>query len=93
MLGARVTSEEEAPTVIHAHSRAADDDTAETENKQVVLTRETRQVVRHVKARQQRLQRAMLVGSQRALGALSWVGLCVVLLLSLGAIALRTAGW
>jgi hypothetical protein len=93
MLGARSTSDEDEPTVIRAHSSAAEDDAAENENRSAVLTRETRRVVRHVKARQQRLQRAMLVGNQRALGALSWVGLCLVLLLSVGAVVLRTAGW
>jgi hypothetical protein len=93
MLGARASSDEEEPTVIHAHGLAAKEDTTEAENRRAVLTHETRRAVRHVKARQQRLQRAMLEGSRRALGALSWVGLCLVLLLSVGAIVLRTAGW
>jgi hypothetical protein len=45
--------------------------------------------VQRVKARQRRVRRAVLEGSQRALGALGWVGLAVVVLLAIGVLVLQ----
>ena len=57
-----------------------------------VLTHETRRVVQRVKARQQRVRRAVLEGSRVALGALGWFGLVVVVLLSAGVLVLQAQG-
>jgi hypothetical protein len=92
MLAAPISSDEDEPRVIHAHSLPASDEEPGTGKTHPLLTRETRREVRHALARQQRLRRAMLEGSRRALGALSWVGLGLVLLLSLGAVLLRVHG-
>jgi hypothetical protein len=89
MLGARASSEEAEPTVIHAHAVPAGEGPSDREGRPV-LTRETRRVVQRVKARQRRVRRAELEGSRVALGALGWFGLVVVVLLSVGVLVLQT---
>jgi hypothetical protein len=88
MLGARPAFDEQEPVIIHTHAATPSAD-AESPPDHPVLTRETRRVARHVRARQQRLHRAMLKASQNALGALGWVGLVAVALLSIGILVLQ----
>jgi endogenous inhibitor of DNA gyrase (YacG/DUF329 family) len=89
MLGARPAFDEQEPEVIHARPLAAEPVLPDSLEGHAVLTSETRRIARHVRARQQRVRRAVLEGSQRALGALGWVGLVVVVLLSIGILVLQ----
>jgi hypothetical protein len=93
MLRIRPPSEEAEPAIIHARhptvETAAPDAAARP-----VLSRETRRLARRLRTREQLLHRAALRGNQRALGALSWLGLALVVVLAIGVAALEAhAAW
>ena len=54
-----------------------------------VLRPESRQVVAQAHARQQALEKAQQRGSQQAIGALTWMGIVLALLLGIGAVVLK----
>jgi DNA-directed RNA polymerase subunit RPC12/RpoP len=93
LLTARSPSPKEERPVIHARSGAAVR-SGPGEGRQGVLRPESRREVHRVRARHRLLRQAELKGSQRVLGALSWAGLAVALLLALGALVLKAqAAW
>jgi len=58
-----------------------------------VLRPESRREIARAHARQQALERARLRGSHQALGALTWAGLILAILLGVGAAVLKAHAW
>ncbi len=86
LAGLLIRCAEKPPGIIHAHGGAAVPSRAAN---RAVLRPESRREILRARARQQALRKAQLKGSQQALGALTWAGLALVILLGIGALALK----
>jgi hypothetical protein len=85
----RSRSDEAPPVVIAAQEGGVAMLADSAAERRGILRPESRRVVARAHARQQALRRAELRGNHQALGALTWAGLVLAVLLGLGALVLK----